>query len=182
MTSRSLRPLPNRTRKTPSSARMSGVCPCRDSLRTTTVSSRASACSSLVAAALCLAISGLTVAPWASPRPGAPPVARPRSSPNGRQGVVEQLESLLLEDFQQEFECLFVEESYSFYPFDLILPCTSDGLSLCDDVRLHDYVAPSSPDAKGVRRKPWAVMWQLPSMALLVIGGPATRERDPRRG
>ena len=38
-----------------------------------------------------------------------------------------------LEDFQQEFECRFVDESYSFYPFELILPCTSDALLLCDD-------------------------------------------------
>ena len=34
----------------------------------------------------------------------------------GRQTIVEQLDSLPLEDFQQEFECRFVDESYSFYP------------------------------------------------------------------
>lgn len=51
----------------------------------------------------------------------------------GRQGIVEQLESLVLEDFQQEFECLFVDESYSFYSFDLILPCTGDSVTLFDD-------------------------------------------------
>jgi len=51
----------------------------------------------------------------------------------GRQGIVEQFDSLLLEDFQQEFENRFVDESYSFYSFELILPCTSDGLRLCDD-------------------------------------------------
>jgi hypothetical protein len=51
----------------------------------------------------------------------------------GRQTIVEQLDSLPLEDFQQEFECRFVDESYSFYPYDLILPCTSDELVLCDD-------------------------------------------------
>ena len=51
----------------------------------------------------------------------------------GTQGIVEQLDSLPLEDFQQEFECRFVDESYSFFPYDLILPCTSEDLSLADD-------------------------------------------------
>ena len=51
----------------------------------------------------------------------------------GTQGIIEQLDSLPLEDFQQEFECRFVDESYSFYPFELILPCTSESLTLCDD-------------------------------------------------
>ena len=51
----------------------------------------------------------------------------------GRQTIVEQLDSLPLEDFQQEFECRFVDESYSFYPYELILPCTSEDLALADD-------------------------------------------------
>lgn len=51
----------------------------------------------------------------------------------GRQTIVEQLDSLPLEDFQQEFECRFVDESYSFYPYELILPCTSEDLTLADD-------------------------------------------------
>ncbi len=51
----------------------------------------------------------------------------------GRQTIVEQIDSLPLEDFQQEFECRFVDESYSFYPYDLILPCTSEELVLADD-------------------------------------------------
>jgi len=51
----------------------------------------------------------------------------------GQQGIIEQFESLPLEDFEQEFCCRFVDESYSFYSFELILPCTSDGLRLCDD-------------------------------------------------
>ncbi|PID38062.1 MAG: hypothetical protein CSA65_08985 [Proteobacteria bacterium] len=51
----------------------------------------------------------------------------------GRQEIIEQFDSLLLEDFQQEFENHVVDESYSFYPFELILPCTRDGLRLCDD-------------------------------------------------
>ena len=50
----------------------------------------------------------------------------------GRAAIVEQLESLTLDDFQQELECRFVDESYSFYPYELILPCTAE------DARLHD--------------------------------------------
>ena len=52
----------------------------------------------------------------------------------GTQSIIEKLDSLPLEDFQQEFECRFVDESYSFYPYDLILPCTSEELVLADDV------------------------------------------------
>ena len=51
----------------------------------------------------------------------------------GQQVIVEQLDSLPLEDFQQELECCFVDESFSYYPYDLILPCTSDELVLADD-------------------------------------------------
>ena len=51
----------------------------------------------------------------------------------GTQGIVEQFDSLPLDDFQQEFECRFVDSSYSFYPVELILGCTSDALILCDD-------------------------------------------------
>ena len=51
----------------------------------------------------------------------------------GRQTIIEQFDSLPLEDFQQELECRFVDESYSFYAYDLILPCTRESLSLCDD-------------------------------------------------
>ena len=50
----------------------------------------------------------------------------------GRQAIVEQLESMALDDFEQEFACRFVDGSYSFYPFDLILPCTRD-FALCAD-------------------------------------------------
>ncbi len=51
----------------------------------------------------------------------------------GRQVLVEQFDSLPLDDFQQELEALFVDESYSYYSYELILPCTSDGLTLHDD-------------------------------------------------
>ena len=37
------------------------------------------------------------------------------------------------EEFQQEFENRFVDESYSFFAFELILPCTSDRVQLADD-------------------------------------------------
>jgi hypothetical protein len=52
----------------------------------------------------------------------------------GTQSIIEQLDSLPLDDFQQEFECGFVDESYSFYPYDLILPCTSEDLVLAADL------------------------------------------------
>ena len=51
----------------------------------------------------------------------------------GRQTIIEQFDSLPLEDFQQELECLFVDESYSFYSYALILPCTRKTLALSDD-------------------------------------------------
>lgn len=51
----------------------------------------------------------------------------------GLQGIQDQYDSLLLEDFQQEFELVFCDESYSFFPYDLILPCATDDLVLCDD-------------------------------------------------
>jgi len=51
----------------------------------------------------------------------------------GTPAIVQQLDSLPIEDFQQEFECSFIDESYSFYAYDLILPCTSDDLQVYDD-------------------------------------------------
>jgi hypothetical protein len=33
----------------------------------------------------------------------------------------DQIDSLPLEDFQQEFEAMFIDESYSYYPYSLIL-------------------------------------------------------------
>ena len=52
----------------------------------------------------------------------------------GTPGIVEQYDSLPAEDFGQEFECTFVDESYSYYPYDLILPCTSDEVQVAEDV------------------------------------------------
>jgi phage FluMu gp28-like protein len=51
----------------------------------------------------------------------------------GKPNLIEQFDSLPLEDFQQELETLFVDESYSFFPYELILPCTSDDLALGSD-------------------------------------------------
>jgi hypothetical protein len=51
----------------------------------------------------------------------------------GRPAVVEQFESLALDDFQQELEAKFVDESYSYYPYDLILPNTSEEVVLAED-------------------------------------------------
>ena len=51
----------------------------------------------------------------------------------GKPAIVEQFDSLDLDDFRQELECLFVDESYSFFPYDLILPNTTDDVVLADD-------------------------------------------------
>jgi len=51
----------------------------------------------------------------------------------GRPTLIEQFDSLPLEDFEQEFCGKFVDESYSFFPYELILPCTSDGLPVYDE-------------------------------------------------
>lgn len=44
----------------------------------------------------------------------------------GTMAIQDQFDALMLEDFQQEFELDYIDESYSFYPYDLILPCTYD--------------------------------------------------------
>lgn len=52
----------------------------------------------------------------------------------GLQTIIEQFDSLPLDDFQQEFECRFADETFSFYPYELILPCTSEYHHLCNDI------------------------------------------------
>ena len=52
----------------------------------------------------------------------------------GNDRILEQFDSLALEDFEQEFCNLFVDDSYSYYPYELVLPCTSDDLRLAEDV------------------------------------------------
>jgi hypothetical protein len=51
----------------------------------------------------------------------------------GTRDIQDQFDSLMIEDFQQEFELAYCDESYSFFPYELILPCTSDELVLADD-------------------------------------------------
>ena len=51
----------------------------------------------------------------------------------GTSGVRDQLDSLALKDFQQEFEARFVDEATAFFPYELILPCTDDELVLYED-------------------------------------------------
>lgn len=51
----------------------------------------------------------------------------------GNEKIQLQFDALLLEDFQQEYECVYSDESMTFFPYELILPCTSAELELCDD-------------------------------------------------
>lgn len=44
----------------------------------------------------------------------------------GLRAIIEQYDALLLEDFQQEFECAYVDEAHSFYSWALINSCTKD--------------------------------------------------------
>jgi len=52
----------------------------------------------------------------------------------GNDKIIEQFDSLTVDDFQGEFEGVFVDESYSYYPYELILPCTFDDLRVAEDV------------------------------------------------
>ena len=51
----------------------------------------------------------------------------------GTKGIRDQLASLVVDEFQQEFEVLYSDEAMSYYPYELILPCTSDDLMMADD-------------------------------------------------
>jgi len=51
----------------------------------------------------------------------------------GTQDIQDQFDSLSLEDFQQEFELSFCDEAYSFYPYELLLPCTSDDVEPAEE-------------------------------------------------
>ncbi len=51
----------------------------------------------------------------------------------GKPALVQQYDSLGLDDFQQEFEVIFVDASYSFLPHELILPNTVDDLLIVQD-------------------------------------------------
>lgn len=52
----------------------------------------------------------------------------------GTPDIIDQFDSLPIDDFQQEYECSFVDESYSYYPYELILPCTIDDMSVAEDI------------------------------------------------
>jgi phage FluMu gp28-like protein len=51
----------------------------------------------------------------------------------GKPGIIEQFGSLLLEDFQQEFEVVYSDETLTFFPYPLIMPCTDAELELATD-------------------------------------------------
>lgn len=51
----------------------------------------------------------------------------------GKKRIRDQFDSLMLEDFQQEFEVFYSDETMTFYPFELIIPCTDPELELCED-------------------------------------------------
>jgi phage FluMu gp28-like protein len=51
----------------------------------------------------------------------------------GKKAIQDQFNSLLLEDFQQEFECVYSDETMTFYPYELILPCCDAELELCEE-------------------------------------------------
>ncbi len=50
----------------------------------------------------------------------------------GTEALLQQFEGLALEDFEQEFGNRFVDTSFAFLPYELILPCTAD-LELSDE-------------------------------------------------
>ncbi len=64
--------------------------------------------------------------PWAAMilAPGLP--TEERVARFGSEAIKEQFDALPLEDFQQEYECLFVDEAVAFYPHALIGPCTRE--------------------------------------------------------
>lgn len=52
----------------------------------------------------------------------------------GKPGIVEQFDSLLLDDFKQEFEVYYSDEGLTFFPYDLILGnCVMDPEELASD-------------------------------------------------
>ena len=52
----------------------------------------------------------------------------------GKRGILEQYASLVLEDFQQEFEVYYSDEALTFFPYGLILGCcTLENEELADD-------------------------------------------------
>jgi len=64
--------------------------------------------------------------PWAAMALAPNMTTEERVARFGTEAIREQFDALPLEDFQQEYECLFVDEAVAFYPHSLIGPCTSD--------------------------------------------------------
>lgn len=51
----------------------------------------------------------------------------------GSQGIKDQFEAMMLEDFQEEFEVIYQDETESFFSYTLILDNTDDELELFDE-------------------------------------------------
>jgi phage FluMu gp28-like protein len=51
----------------------------------------------------------------------------------GTKKIKDQFEALLIEDFQEEFECVYSDETLTFFPYELIIPCTDPDAELCED-------------------------------------------------
>jgi len=52
----------------------------------------------------------------------------------GTEALREQYEALPLEDFREEFECIFLDESSTYYPLSLLLACQDPELEIAHDV------------------------------------------------
>lgn len=61
----------------------------------------------------------------------------------GTDDIKQQFETLTREDFEQEFACAFCDESYSYFPYELILPCTSP-----DNDNAHDFSEIPVPEGR----------------------------------
>lgn len=64
----------------------------------------------------------------------------------GRENLIEQYESYPLEEFQEEFECVVVDEAHAYFPMTLIQSCNPRGKAQ-DDFRWWNI--PVSPSDKG---------------------------------
>jgi phage FluMu gp28-like protein len=51
----------------------------------------------------------------------------------GTEGIREQFETLPLDDFLQEFCARFIDSTYSYFPHELVLPCTDPDLNTAED-------------------------------------------------
>jgi phage FluMu gp28-like protein len=51
----------------------------------------------------------------------------------GMPALIEVFDSMALDDFEQEFCCKFLDETFSFYPYELILPACQDDLIVVEE-------------------------------------------------